>query len=104
MTVTHLVFALVTTAYILIAIRLEERDLVAAHREYDEYRRRVPMLFPRLFGNKEAEGQKGREAGRIFSKERIEEVVGVVFIAASFFLTGWFYYNLYQALQSYQVF
>ena len=30
MTVAHLVFALMTTAYILIAIQLEERDLVAA--------------------------------------------------------------------------
>ena len=46
MTVSHLVFALATTAYILIAIQLEERDLVAAHPEYAEYRRRVPMLIP----------------------------------------------------------
>jgi methanethiol S-methyltransferase len=46
MTLTHLVFALVTTAYILVAVRLEERDLVAAHPEYEEYRRRVPMLIP----------------------------------------------------------
>jgi len=47
MTVAHLVFALATTAYILLAIRWEERDLVAAHPEYAEYRRRVPMFFPR---------------------------------------------------------
>jgi protein-S-isoprenylcysteine O-methyltransferase Ste14 len=46
MTVTHLVFALVTSAYILIAIQLEEHDLVAAHPEYEDYRRRVPMLVP----------------------------------------------------------
>jgi methanethiol S-methyltransferase len=46
MTVAHLVFALATTAYILIAIQLEERDLVAAHPQYEEYRRRVPMLLP----------------------------------------------------------
>ena len=50
MTVTHLVFALATTAYILIAIRLEERDLMACHGErYHDYRRRVPMLVPRFF-------------------------------------------------------
>ena len=48
MTVTHLVFAIMTTAYILVAIQLEERDLVGAHPEYEEYRRRVPMLIPRF--------------------------------------------------------
>ena len=49
MTVAHLVFALVTTAYILVAIQLEERDLLDAFpREYAEYRRRTPMLLPRL--------------------------------------------------------
>jgi len=46
MSVTHLVFALGSTAYILIAVRFEERDLIAAHPEYAEYRRRVPMLIP----------------------------------------------------------
>ena len=46
MTVTHLVFAIATTAYILIAIQLEERDLVEALPQYDDYRRRVPMLVP----------------------------------------------------------
>ena len=48
MTVTHLVFAAATTAYILIAIRLEERDLARALPQYDAYRARVPMLVPRL--------------------------------------------------------
>lgn len=48
MTVAHLVFALATTAYILIAIQLEERDLIEAHAEYSEYRKRVPMLIPFL--------------------------------------------------------
>ena len=46
MTVTHLVFAVMTTAYILIAIRLEERDLIDALPEYAQYRREVPMLVP----------------------------------------------------------
>jgi protein-S-isoprenylcysteine O-methyltransferase Ste14 len=49
MTAAHLVFALLTTAYILIAIQLEERDLVAAHgTAYANYRKRVPMLIPFL--------------------------------------------------------
>jgi protein-S-isoprenylcysteine O-methyltransferase Ste14 len=47
MTLTHFVFALATTAYILIAIRLEEHDLVASlGAAYRDYRRSVPMLIP----------------------------------------------------------
>ena len=49
MTVAHLLFAAMTTAYILIAIQLEERDLVRFHgRSYASYRKQVPMLIPRL--------------------------------------------------------
>jgi protein-S-isoprenylcysteine O-methyltransferase Ste14 len=46
MTAAHLLFALLTTAYILIALRLEERDLIAAFPEYADYRKRVPALVP----------------------------------------------------------
>lgn len=46
MTVTHLVFAAGTTAYIFIAVKFEERDLMREHPEYAEYRRRVPMMVP----------------------------------------------------------
>ena len=46
MTITHLVFALMTTAYILVAIQFEERDLIRLHPEYAAYRKQVPMIVP----------------------------------------------------------
>jgi methanethiol S-methyltransferase len=47
MTVAHLLFACATTAYIVLAIQFEERDLVIEHGVgYEEYRRAVPMLIP----------------------------------------------------------
>jgi methanethiol S-methyltransferase len=47
MTVTHLLFAVMTTVYILMAIRWEEKDLVELFgAKYLDYRTNVPMLLP----------------------------------------------------------
>jgi protein-S-isoprenylcysteine O-methyltransferase Ste14 len=47
MTVGHLMFAAVTTAYILVGIQLEERDLVGVFGDdYRRYKSRVSMLVP----------------------------------------------------------
>ena len=47
MTVGHLLFAAVTTVYILVAIQLEEQDSVHAHgQDYEDYQKRVSMIVP----------------------------------------------------------
>ena len=57
MTVGHLLFALANTAYILVALQFEERDLIAEFgATYQDYRQRVPMLVPRLFARRQTEG------------------------------------------------
>jgi protein-S-isoprenylcysteine O-methyltransferase Ste14 len=64
MTAGHLLFAVATTAYILIAIQFEERDMVSVHGEaYEEYRREVSMLVP-LPGRKRPEAAASRAAGK----------------------------------------
>lgn len=50
MTLGHLLFTAVTTAYIFVGIYLEERDLVALFgSEYRRYRQKVAMLIPGIF-------------------------------------------------------
>ena len=50
MTVGHLLFTVMTSAYILIAVQLEERDLKSHFGEaYREYSKSTPRFFPRLW-------------------------------------------------------
>jgi protein-S-isoprenylcysteine O-methyltransferase Ste14 len=55
LTVGHLVFSVTACGYILVALQLEERDLVARFGErYQRYRQRVPMLVPGVSRKREA--------------------------------------------------
>lgn len=79
MTAAHLMFAVVTTAYILVAIFFEERDLVKVHGEsYTEYRQTTPMLIPRLGRVTQFVSLNDEEQDRSSDKEERARPVAVV--------------------------
>lgn len=52
MTITHLAFAAICTAYIVVGTLFEEHDLKNALPEYEDYSREVPMFIPSVTGSK----------------------------------------------------
>ena len=84
MTYAHLLFALATTAYILVAIQFEERDLVREHPDYEEYRRNVPMLVPFMRGRATASQKVQRVGTAAFLFFLIKGAVWLALAGAAF--------------------
>jgi len=62
------------------------------------------MTTVEVFQAMAVEKHAAKEARSTITKDKIEEAVGIAFITLSFFVTGWFYYILYQSLHDYVAF
>jgi hypothetical protein len=72
MTAAHLIFAIATTSYIILAIQFEERDMVKFYGDsYRAYRRKIPMLIPLRLGKSDGKSMATDEKAesRSFSFE-----------------------------------
>ena len=65
MTIAHLVFTTATTAYIVVAIQFEERDMVRFYGDtYRRYRQQIPMIIPLPFSKNSEAGLSAEEKAK----------------------------------------
>jgi protein-S-isoprenylcysteine O-methyltransferase Ste14 len=65
MTLAHLIFAIATTSYILVAIQFEERDMIRFYGDtYRRYRQQIPMIIPLRFGKEKSQSLATDEKAR----------------------------------------
>ena len=68
MTAAHLVFAIATTSYILVAIQLEERDMVRFYGDaYRNYRQQIPMIIPVRLGKSRSQSLATKDKAKSLS-------------------------------------